>query len=675
MSFFSPAASMFNALAFRSKFLLFITLMAVLITTILSIIILQIQSELQKSSHEKLGLKYTKTVTDLLINTQKTRGLSNAYLNGNAGALKKVKNLKENNLELLSELDELDKELGETFNTQTKYNSIKKELLKHNKTALSQEAKKAFTTYTGIIRKISKFIIYISDQSELGLDSELHTSYMSNLLIKRIPIITENIGKARGLGSGIAAKKTITKEQQIKVGLFINAALAQADGITSDLDTAYSASQDLRGKLNSSKDEAIKAINDFSELANNELLYTPEISVSSSVYFESGTHAISKTLELYKATLNELDAQLDFRIDGLINNAIMIIAGLAVFVLFVLYLFGGLYSSILGSIGYIERKLKQISADRDLTQTLDLETKDEMKHISTAINSLIESFKNTLEHAQTGSEENAAISQELSSTSIAIGKRVEDESHIINTTAQDGKNIHELLKVSNQESITTKEMMQGANSTLQAVSTEIMHLVEAIGNNAQIETEMAEKLTNLSQDAEQAKSILDVISDIADQTNLLALNAAIEAARAGEHGRGFAVVADEVRKLAERTQKSLVEINATINVIVQSVMDASEQMTHNAADVQQLADNSINIGNQMQESTHKIDEASSLVEKTAIDNMEVGRRTEDIVSKINNINDLSIHNARSVEEIAAASDHLNSLTQTLNKQLELFKTR
>ncbi|HIP20792.1 MAG TPA: methyl-accepting chemotaxis protein, partial [Sulfurimonas sp.] len=225
------------------------------------------------------------------------------------------------------------------------------------------------------------------------------------------------------------------------------------------------------------------------------------------------------------------------------------------------------------------------------------------------------------------------------------------------------------------DAIESKNGILKANETLNDAKDDIINLTTKVQETAENEMDLAQKMEQVSNETQQVKDVLTVISDIADQTNLLALNAAIEAARAGEHGRGFAVVADEVRKLAERTQKSLAEINATINVIVQSINDLSAQMNIGAKEIEQLAVVASDVEGKITITAQIVNKAVIASDKTVQDFTLTGDSVKTIVVHVEKINDISSVNARNVEEIASAADHLNAMTQALHEKLETFTTK
>ena len=310
----------------------------------------------------------------------------------------------------------------------------------------------------------------------------------------------------------------------------------------------------------------------------------------------------------------------------------------------------------------------------DLTTKVPVFGKDEIGTTANEFNDLVEKFRNIISLAKNSSGENASIANQLSSTSRIVGTSVENTSKTLDSTFKMSSELKEEIKNSIQNVNQMSEDIQNSSKKLIEARKNIVFFSKSISDASIQETDLAQRMKTLSQEAIQIKDVLNVISDIADQTNLLALNAAIEAARAGEHGRGFAVVADEVRNLAEGTQKSLDQINITVNTIVQSISAATASMEENSKNISALMQVASKTEEAVESATQSMLQSEQRSQISANDFTKTGEDVNFFVEKIREINEISATNMRNTEEIASASEHLHSMSEHLNEILVKFKT-
>ena len=321
----------------------------------------------------------------------------------------------------------------------------------------------------------------------------------------------------------------------------------------------------------------------------------------------------------------------------------------------------------------IGEHLAIITRDLALNRPLIIVNNDEIGEISQNINTLLRTLQQALLKAKETILSNSKINQNMQSFSHQITDTAQKQDCIVENVKSLTVEINKELQASCSISEVCAVYMKEDYAMLDQMIVTLENIVTSILDVSNDEENISSKMNDLAQQTKQIRSVLEMIKEIADQTNLLALNAAIEAARAGEHGRGFAVVADEVRKLAERTQKSLLEIDATISVVVQSVSNASESIQENSHKVIHLNESAMKISSMANETKEKTAKSLEITMQSYEKAMSIAKEIENLSYGVNEATGLAHANKTIADNLLHVCDNLNDSSMELEKEIALFK--
>lgn len=330
--------------------------------------------------------------------------------------------------------------------------------------------------------------------------------------------------------------------------------------------------------------------------------------------------------------------------------------------------------SIIQPLTSTTQSLKNIAAgDGDLTARLETKGRDELTDLATSFNHFADHIQEIIKQVGSASVQLAAAAEELSAASTETSnqaKRVQAETLQVATAMNEmTATVSEVADNADQTSFSASSANELANNGKQKLAN-TQKTIQELATDLE---SAAETINHLSDHSQEITRILDVIRDISEQTNLLALNAAIEAARAGEQGRGFAVVADEVRTLAGRTQTATIDIQAMIQRLQEGANNAVASMTLSNKKVI----SSVETTDEADSALNQIVEAISTINNMNLQIAEAARQQSEVADEINRnislITDAAEMTSGSTEQVHTAADELARLANNLQHQIKHFK--
>ncbi|HZX52256.1 MAG TPA: methyl-accepting chemotaxis protein [Pseudomonas sp.] len=516
------------------------------------------------------------------------------------------------------------------------------------------------------------FIKLVASQAGLSQDREGAVRQMVELVAVVTPRVSGALSEGRALGA-----------YSLGQGFLNSSASTQFDELLLELEKLHGEYDlNLQESLNSSPEAraalASLAAESLESLKSSAVVFEDQVVIADSLdtpwlqFYEEISGAMGKTYALNDAVLVFLDGQLQARLQDNRSQMIFLVAALVVVFLLIVYLYGGFYVSIRATLKSLGLVMDQVAAG-DMTVSFKSQSQDELGELGQVFNETVAKIHQLIERVG-----QTVVEVERQADRV---QQVSGESN--HAVAGQRSQIEQVATAMNQMSATAQEVARSAAAAVgsaQSVNDETVSgraLVESqVGSIQRLAGEIDQSvavINQLASDSASISQVLDVIKGIAEQTNLLALNAAIEAARAGEQGRGFAVVADEVRNLAKRTQQSTEQIEAMISKLQGGVgaavkaMGASHQMADTTVSesgkVQQALENILGAVGMIVDQNQQI--ATAAEEQTAV--------AQDIDQNIVEISQAGERTAEGASQTEQASRELSGLVARLKQLIGAFR--